>query len=597
MLDQELCSHIQALQGFQRTTPLEANDSDPSFAARYEVTVRRIVQAVDNWLLRTAGAVDSNENYRPTVGMQLAYWVVGCKRGDTTASAKLAAVEEAYDLNFVDGILPELERPHHYGRLVPGPNPQHAINDGAEQAQQVFGRLVNQYPDCSPDDLLLYADGYDRLDHDDTRLIFILLSRTSFYYLSMQFRAAVVRQMLRKWLMLNDEGFDRLVRRAQNATGQLPHVPGVVSAGGPPDNPAYAPATCRDILGFVLTEAIDDDFYRQYFAIDHDRPQDHAGGVAVGLSPNGLRFLDVVRTRLAPTERCDELGEPSIGADFGTSYGICSESGAPVQYAPGADVARNASNTVRPAPGYPFDAIIVPSWTATQAPRPLDRIGAFDDSPICAGRCDEAKDALDAGLAPIIIVSGGAIYPQGTRVFDADLMVNYLRDVHHVQSDKILSDRRARHSTTNLRNVGRIMLRRGLRGPALIVTYGPELEGMRSQAYYYGAPEQAHFHSRCRDELGYLPDSEADGKEMMALDAWLRDRDEAYREARWPMIPAVPALDDADAVAFRAQWPRFVAFRSMMTRFLQTRRYPKHYIVFTPTADVRRWSIRDPLDP
>jgi hypothetical protein len=145
---------------------------------------------------------------------------------------------------------------------------------------------------------------------------------------------------------------------------------------------------------------------------------------------------------------------------------------------------------------YPF--LIVPGYT----PRSGWRGGLH---PTAEARLERALADLEAGLAPSVIVSGAAVYSPDV---EAELMHSWLLD-HGVAASRIIVEPHARHTTTNLRNAGRIMLERGAR-EALVVTsdapdWRPRRHGWRvvQQSYYLGFPWLSSFHLRCLVELGY----------------------------------------------------------------------------------------------
>lgn len=99
------------------------------------------------------------------------------------------------------------------------------------------------------------------------------------------------------------------------------------------------------------------------------------------------------------------------------------------------------------------------------------------------------------GLAPFIVVSGGRVHPYKTTYIEAIEMKRYLMDVLHVPEKAILIDPHARHTTTNLRNTARIMLKYGFpKNKSAIVN---------SSVAHIDAVEKMG--ERCMRELGYVP--------------------------------------------------------------------------------------------
>jgi uncharacterized SAM-binding protein YcdF (DUF218 family) len=111
--------------------------------------------------------------------------------------------------------------------------------------------------------------------------------------------------------------------------------------------------------------------------------------------------------------------------------------------------------------------------------------------PRAAARLQQALEVVRAGLGSTIIVSGGAVHSADN---EALLMRQWLVE-RGVDAAHILVEPCARHTTTNLRNAGRMVLAAGA-DEALVVTNG-------SQTYYLAFPWRSSFHLRCLTELGY----------------------------------------------------------------------------------------------
>jgi hypothetical protein len=147
---------------------------------------------------------------------------------------------------------------------------------------------------------------------------------------------------------------------------------------------------------------------------------------------------------------------------------------------------------------FEVDALIIPGYT----PR-LGRSRGLH--PEAASRCAAAAADLRAGVAPYVIVSGGAVHGPDNEA----LLLREALLADGVAEDRILVEPCARHTTTNLRNAGRIMLRHGLRD-AYVVTHdapghaaGDWLRRAATQAGYIGFPRASTFALRCRLSLGY----------------------------------------------------------------------------------------------
>lgn len=143
-----------------------------------------------------------------------------------------------------------------------------------------------------------------------------------------------------------------------------------------------------------------------------------------------------------------------------------------------------------PLPRATVDVLIVPGYT------PLDQVEAVPGvHPIARERLERAIADLNAGIAPLILVSGGNVHPEGTPFNEAVEMKRYLLS-RGVPKERVLLEPCARHSHTNLRNAGRLMISAGL-GWARIVT-------SRDQTMYFDRPRTSSFDARCLADLGYL---------------------------------------------------------------------------------------------
>ncbi len=140
---------------------------------------------------------------------------------------------------------------------------------------------------------------------------------------------------------------------------------------------------------------------------------------------------------------------------------------------------------------FPFTAIVVPGYGPDQPGVAL--------SPSGQARADLAAARFNAGVAPLILLSGGHVHPDRTPYSEAIEMKKYLLAARGVPEQAMLVDPHARHTTTNLRNASRLLYRGGvpMDRPLLVTSdFGQSLY----IAYWHGT-----FGPRCQDELGYLP--------------------------------------------------------------------------------------------
>lgn len=168
---------------------------------------------------------------------------------------------------------------------------------------------------------------------------------------------------------------------------------------------------------------------------------------------------------------------------------------------PGADHNARVMARIRAFRGWdPYEhrLLIVPGYT------PLDaRVATPGVHPVTRRRLQMAEADLRANKAPFLLVTGGNVYPRGTPYYEALEMKSALCEMG-VDEDRILVDARARHTTTNLRNAGRIMRALGI-PKGLIVTVGGGVAGSDffGQDFYLANPTLSTFHGRCERELGY----------------------------------------------------------------------------------------------
>jgi hypothetical protein len=123
-------------------------------------------------------------------------------------------------------------------------------------------------------------------------------------------------------------------------------------------------------------------------------------------------------------------------------------------------------------------------------------------------RCDYAVTLFNQGIAPIIAFSGGNVAPFQTQYFEAIEMKKYVMKKFGIPENKIMVDPHARHTTTNMRNIGRLIFKYGIpdNKKALLCT-------IKSQSNYVSVPE---FETRCMIEMKHIP---------MQLHDRLSDRD------------------------------------------------------------------------
>ncbi len=117
-------------------------------------------------------------------------------------------------------------------------------------------------------------------------------------------------------------------------------------------------------------------------------------------------------------------------------------------------------------------------------------------APAAIRRCEAGVARYKKGLAPFIVVSGGNVHPFRTPYNEAVEMKKYIVEELGVPGELVFIEPDARHTTTNIRNTGRMIYRFGLpmNKPVLIVTDS-------SQAAYIAG----RMRSIALRDLGYLP--------------------------------------------------------------------------------------------
>jgi hypothetical protein len=118
-------------------------------------------------------------------------------------------------------------------------------------------------------------------------------------------------------------------------------------------------------------------------------------------------------------------------------------------------------------------------------------------SPMGKYRCALGAEAYRAGKTPFLIVSGGFVHPFQTPYCEAAEMKDYLVHVLGIPENAVIMEPHARHTTTNIRNANRILLRQGFPADKRVLCV--------STAGQMAYIEATFFAARCRMEMGYVP--------------------------------------------------------------------------------------------
>lgn len=166
---------------------------------------------------------------------------------------------------------------------------------------------------------------------------------------------------------------------------------------------------------------------------------------------------------------------------------------------------------------YPYATIIVPGWSPEIAYEPLN-----------PGRKVALRNAAElfrAGRAPVIIVSGARLRPKGTEWTEAFEMKRYLVGELGIPADRILINPISRHTTTEIRDNGRMIFRTGapLDRKSLYI----------SEGRYIGSKE---LEDRFLRDQGYLPWTYLKRVDFSMLE-FVPTLTSLHREASDPMNP------------------------------------------------------------
>jgi len=123
----------------------------------------------------------------------------------------------------------------------------------------------------------------------------------------------------------------------------------------------------------------------------------------------------------------------------------------------------------------------------------LERLAAMPE------RSARAADALRGGVAPVVIVSGGAVH---SRLNEALALMYLFQCREHIEPERILLEPCAEHTHTNLRNSGRWVDAMGGRAAYLVTDDGLQSEYFQDSSLFeliMGSADQ-----RSLRDWGYL---------------------------------------------------------------------------------------------
>lgn len=110
-----------------------------------------------------------------------------------------------------------------------------------------------------------------------------------------------------------------------------------------------------------------------------------------------------------------------------------------------------------------------------------------------AGRqnLDRGVELFREGKAPFLVVSGGNVHPNRTPFNEAEEMKRYLMQKHDIPEHAILMEPHARHTTTNIQNMNRILLSHGAPDDKPIVGVS-----QKEHINYISSPRFLHAYTR-----------------------------------------------------------------------------------------------------
>lgn len=112
-------------------------------------------------------------------------------------------------------------------------------------------------------------------------------------------------------------------------------------------------------------------------------------------------------------------------------------------------------------------------------------------------RADHGVALYNQGKAPIIAFTGGHLWPVHTEYSEAIEMKKYIIETYDIPENRILVEPHSRHTTTNIRNIGRQIFRYGAPEDkkAIVSTSKTHSEYVASNGYL----------TRCQNEMGHIP--------------------------------------------------------------------------------------------
>ncbi|PQB07741.1 hypothetical protein BST83_11695 [Polaribacter filamentus] len=110
---------------------------------------------------------------------------------------------------------------------------------------------------------------------------------------------------------------------------------------------------------------------------------------------------------------------------------------------------------------------------------------------------DQAVELYQQGRVPLIMLSGGHVKPFQVEYSEGIEMKKYIIDKYSILENRILVETQARHTTTNMRNTGRLIFRYGIPSNKKSV--------VTSSESHINTIESSNFNVRSINEMNHIP--------------------------------------------------------------------------------------------
>jgi hypothetical protein len=110
---------------------------------------------------------------------------------------------------------------------------------------------------------------------------------------------------------------------------------------------------------------------------------------------------------------------------------------------------------------------------------------------------DQAVELYQQGRVPLIMLSGGHVKPFQVEYSEGIEMKKYIIDKYSILENRILVETQARHTTTNMRNTGRLIFRYGIPSNKKAV--------VTSSESHINTIESSNFNVRSINEMNHIP--------------------------------------------------------------------------------------------